>query len=172
MDVNETRALLYGSQLTPDDAAALTAEALTRCDDGELYLQFEASESFLFDDGRLKSADYSRDSGFGLRGISGEMTGFAHANEISATSIRRAGETLQLLDPAAGPPAGPPRQSNSHLYTDASPLDSMPFEKKVRLLERINEDARKRDPRVSQVSASLVASWSVIEIIRSDGFLA
>ena len=53
----------------------------------------------MFDDGRLKTADYSRDAGFGLRGVSGEMTGFAHANEISAAAIRRAGETLRLLDP-------------------------------------------------------------------------
>ena len=52
--------------------------------------QFTASEAFGFDDGRLKTADYSRDAGFGLRGLSGEMTGFAHANDISAAAIRRA----------------------------------------------------------------------------------
>ena len=68
-----------------------------------------ASESFAFDDGRLKTADYSRDSGFGLRGVSGEMTGFAHANDISASAIARAGETLKLLDPTTGSPAAPPR---------------------------------------------------------------
>jgi predicted PurR-regulated permease PerM len=49
---------------------------LESCDDGELYLQFIASEAFAFDDGRLKTADYSRDAGFGLRGVSGEATGF------------------------------------------------------------------------------------------------
>jgi TldD protein len=57
-----------------------------------LFLQFVASESFTFDDGRLKTADYSRNAGFGLRGVSGEMTGFAHANEISAPAIARAGK--------------------------------------------------------------------------------
>ena len=35
----------------------LVEEALAGCDDGELYLQFIASESFGFDDGRLKTAD-------------------------------------------------------------------------------------------------------------------
>ncbi|MDT1091343.1 PmbA/TldA family metallopeptidase, partial [Pseudomonas aeruginosa] len=78
-----------------------------------------------------KTADYSRDAGFGLRGVSGEMTGFAHANEISAAAIVRAGETLKLLDPAKGSAAAPPRSSNRHLYTDASPLDAVPFEAKV-----------------------------------------
>ena len=172
MTLTDPRSLLYRpGLLTPDDARRLTREALQSCDDGELYLQFIASESFGFDDGRLKTADYSRDAGFGLRGVSGEMTGFAHANEISAAAIARAGETLKLLDPAKGQPAPPPRNNNRHLYTDASPLDAVPFEAKVKLLETIDAAARKRDPRVAQVSASLSASWSVVEIVRADGFV-
>lgn len=163
--------LLY-RQLDPARAQALTAEALSRCDDGELYLQFAATETFAFDDGRLKTADYSRDAGFGLRGVSGEMTGFAHANEISEEAIRRAGETLALLDPAKGQPSPPPRQNNRHLYTDQSPLDALPFAEKVKLLEKIDAAARARDPRVVQVTASLSGSWSVVEIVRADGFVA
>jgi len=171
MTPTDPRSLLY-RQLDPARAQALTAEALSRCDDGELYMQFIASETFAFDDGRLKTADYSRDAGFGLRGVSGEMTGFAHANEISEEAIRRAGQTLQLLDPAKRQPAPPPRRNNRHLYTDASPLDGIAFAEKVRLLEMIDAAARARDPRVVQVSASLAASWSVVEIVRADGFVA
>ncbi len=169
----DPRSLIYHpGRLSPQEAQALARETLGACDDGELYLQFIASESFGFDDGRLKTADYSRDAGFGLRGVSGEMTGFAHANDISAAAIRRAGETLRLLDPAAAPMSAAPRQSNRHLYTDASPLDLVPFAEKVRLLEMIDAAARARDPRVSQVSASLSGSWSVVEIVRADGFVA
>ena len=169
----DPHALLYApDKLTPDEARTLAAETLRACDDGELYLQFVASEAFVFDDGRLKTANYSRDAGFGLRGVSGEMTGFAHANEISAAAIRRAGETLRLLDPASAPRPAPPARSNRHLYTDASPLDALPFGDKVALLEKIDAAARARDPRVMQVSASLAASWSAIEIVRADGFVA
>jgi len=173
MTMNDPRALLYAAgKLTPEEAQHLASRTLKACDDGELYLQFIASESFAFDDGKLKTADYSRDSGFGLRGVSGEMTGFAHANDISAAAIARAGETLQLLDPASGDPAPPPRKNNRHLYTDASPLDLVPFAEKVKLLEMIDAAARARDPRVSQVTASLAGSWSVVEIVRADGFVA
>lgn len=167
----DPRALLY-RQLDPAQAQAITREALARCDDGELFLQYTASETFGFDDGRLKTADYAREAGFGLRGVSGEMTGFAHANEISAEAIRRAGQTLALLDPANQPLAPAPRASNRKLYTDASPLDLIPFAEKVKLLEMIDAAARARDPRVVQVSASLAASWSVVEIVRPDGFVA
>jgi TldD protein len=173
MTTPDPRSLLYRSgQLSPEEAQALARETLSKCDDGELYLQFVASEAFGFDDGRLKTADYSRDAGFGLRGVSGEMTGFAHANDMSAAAIRRAGETLRLLDPATGTVAAPPRQNNRHLYTDASPLDAVGFAEKVKLLETIDKAARARDPRVAQVSASVTGSWSVVEIVRADGFVA
>ena len=173
MTSTDPRSHLYQEgKLTPDDAKALAAQTLGQCDDGELYMQFAASESFAFDDGRLKVADYSRDSGFGLRGVTGEMTGFAHANDISAAAIARAGETLQLLDPADATPSAPPRKNNRHLYTDSSPLDLVPFAEKVKLLEAIDAAARARDPRVAQVSTSLAGSWSVVEIVRADGFVA
>ncbi len=166
------RFLYHDGQLDPDTARRVTAQMLSKCDDGELYLQYRASESFGFDDGRLKTADYSTDAGFGLRGVSGEMTGFAHANEISEAAIRRAGETLTLLDPSKGAMTAAPRQNNRHLYTDGDPMGLIPFADKVALCQQIDAAARARDPRVVQVSVALSASWSVVEIVRADGFVA
>jgi TldD protein len=171
--LSDPRRFLYrDGNLDPATAQRLTAQLLGQCDDGELYLQYSASEAFGFDDGRLKTADYSTHTGFGLRGVSGEMTGFAHASDISEAAIRRAGETLTLLDPAKGSAAPPPRQNNRHLYTDSDPMGLIPFAEKVALCQQIDAAARARDPRVAQVSVSLAASWSVIEIVRADGFLA
>jgi TldD protein len=173
MTISDPRSFLYrDNMLDPDGALRLTAQLLNKCDDGELYLQYSASESFGFDDGRLKTADYSTDAGFGLRGVSGEMTGFAHANDLSEAAIRRAGETLTLLDPAKGSRTAAPRQNNRHLYTDGDPLGLIPFADKVLLCQQIDAAARARDPRVVQVSASLAASWTVVEIVRPDGFVA
>lgn len=169
----DPRSYLYQpGLLDPDGAQRVTREALRACDDGELYLQYSASESFHFDDGRLKTADYSTGSGFGLRGVSGEMTGFSHANDLSEAAIRRAGETLKLLDPAKGQPAPPPQKNNRHLYTDGNPLDLVPFAAKVELCQQIDAAARARDPRVAQVSVGMSGSWSVVEIVRADGFVA
>jgi TldD protein len=173
MNQTDPRRFLYrDDNLDPDLAQRLTSQMLGKCDDGELYLQYRATESFGFDDGRLKTADYSTDTGFGLRGVSGEMTGFAHANELSAAAIRRAGETLTLLDPTKGAVSAPPRKSNTHLYTDSDPMGLIPFADKVTLCQQIDAAARARDPRVAQVSVGLSGSWSVVEIIRADGFLA
>ncbi|MGE3747832.1 MAG: metalloprotease TldD, partial [Sphingomonadaceae bacterium] len=140
--------------------------------DGELFLQYIASESFGFDDGRLKTADYSTQTGFGLRGVTGETTAFAHANELSEAAILRAGETMTLLDPAKGGKASPPRRTNTALYTADDPLGLIPFARKVELCQQIDAAARARDPRVAQVSVGLAGSWSVVEIVRPDGFVA
>jgi len=170
--ITDPRRFLYRDSLDPDSALRLSAPTLAKCDDGELYLQYLASESFGFDDGRLKTADYSTQAGFGLRGVTGETTAFAHANEISEAAIRRAAETMTLLDPATGPKAAPPRRTNAQLYTSDDPLGLIPFARKVELCQQVDAAARARDPRVAQVSVGLSGTWSVVEIVRPDGFIA
>ena len=100
------------------------------------------------------------------------MTAFSHANEISKAAIDRAAATLKLIDPAKGEPAPPPRRTNQAMYDGADPLGLMPFADKVALCATIDAAARARDPRVVQVSVTLAASWSVIDILRGDGFTA
>ncbi len=171
MTVPDPRRFLYRS-LDPDGARRLAAKHLAGHDDGELYLQYSASEAFGFDDGRLKTADYYSSSGFGLRGVSGETTAFSHANELSEAAIDRAAATLKLLDPARGEPAPPPPRTNRAMYGADDPLSLIPFADKVALCQRIDAAARARDPRVAQVSVAVAASWSVIDIVRGDGFVA
>ena len=171
MNAPDPRRFLYRS-LDPDGAKRLAARHLGAHDDGELYLQYAASESFGFDDGRLKTADYHTSSGFGLRGVSGETTAFAHANEISEAAIERAAATLKLLDPRKGEPAAAPARTNQAMYGSDDPLSLIPFADKVALCQKIDAAARARDPRVAQVSVGLAASWSVIDIVRADGFVA
>ena len=166
------RDFLYRAGLDPDAAQRLASKHLAAHDDGELYLQYRVSEAFGFDDGRLKTADYNVGSGFGLRGVTGETTAFAHANEISPAAIDRAAQTLKLLDPATASPSAPPLRTNRSMYDAADPLSAIPFARKVALCQEIDSAARARDPRVAQVSVVLSGSWSVVEIVRADGFVA
>ena len=171
MTALDPRRLLYRN-LDPDSARHLAGAHLSAHDDGELYLQYKTTEAFGFDDGRLKTADYHTSSGFGLRGVTGETTAFAHANEISEAAIERAAATLKLLDPAKGQAAPPPQRTNQSMYGGDDPLSLVRFAEKVALCQKIDAAARARDLRVSQVSVSLAASWSVIDIVRADGFVA
>ncbi|MEH3045956.1 metalloprotease TldD [Sphingomonas adhaesiva] len=169
--MTDPRSFLYRDTLNPEAAQQLTAAVLAKADDGELFLQYRKAEAFGFDDGRLKTASYDTNAGFGLRAVSGEMTAFAHANELSEAAIRRAGETMALIDPSSQPKAAAPLRTNARLYTDADPLDLVPFADKVNLCQTIDAAARARDPRVAQVSVGLSGTWSVVEVVRPDGFV-
>src|SRR5437868_7568660 len=115
-------------------------QALKGSDDGELYLEYSQSESFSFDDNRLKAATFDTSQGFGLRAVAGEATGYAHASEISEEAIARAANTVRAVAQGySGMAAGAPPRSNVKLYTDIDPLETAGFEKKVKLLEEINE---------------------------------
>jgi TldD protein len=153
-------------------AHALLTEALAGADDGELFLERAESESFVFDDGRLKSASYDSAEGFGLRVVAGETAGYAHASEISEAAIGRAARSSALAKRGySGVAAEGPRQTNAKLYGEEDPLASPAFSDKVALLQDIDAAARARDPRVVQVMASLHGERRQIEILRGDGRL-
>jgi len=145
-------------------------DALNGADDGELFLEYNQSESLVFDDGHLKSANFDQTQGFGLRAVSGEATGYAHSSELSEAAIKRAAGTVEAVRTGAGGTiAEPPQGTNRSLYTDVNPLGLVEFETKVKLLAEIDAYARGLDERVRQVSCSLVASWQAVQIMRAGG---
>ncbi|MCH8172677.1 MAG: metalloprotease TldD, partial [Proteobacteria bacterium] len=72
-------------------------DALGGLDDGELYFQYGLSEVFSFDNGHLKTAAFDTTQGFGLRGVVGEVTGYAHSNELTEEAIKRAAGTITAI---------------------------------------------------------------------------
>ncbi|MGE0524506.1 MAG: metalloprotease TldD [Variibacter sp.] len=157
------------------DRAALKriiGEGLTGADDGELFLEYRQSEMTLFDNGRLKQATYDTSQGFGLRAVKSEAVGYAHASEISEAALRRAADAVRAVNGGyTGAYADAPPRTNVRLYGEDNPLGTPAFEAKVKLLQEIDAYARAKDPRVRQVSASLGATWQVVEIVRADGAL-
>ena len=144
--------------------------SLKDTDDGEMFLEYRQSESFMWDDGRLKSASFDTSQGFGIRAVVGESTGYAHASELSEAAMRRSAAAIEAVKSGHdGSYADNPAGTNQFQYSDDNPLDEIPFADKVALLEKIDAYAREKDSRVRQVSASLLASWQVVEIIRAGG---
>lgn len=149
---------------------SLVDNALKGADDGELFLEYRQSESFSFDDGRLKAASFDTMQGFGLRAVAGESTGYAHASELSEKAIQRAGETVRAVTQGhSGTVALAPARTNAKLYSDIDPLHSAEFSAKVKLLEEMNAYARAKDSRVRQVTCSLSGEWQTVEIVRPGG---
>ena len=148
----------------------IVGDALQGCDDGELFMEYCQSESLVVDDGRIKSANFDTNQGFGLRAVAGEQTGYAHASELNEGAITRAAGAVQAVRAGHdGAMSLAPVATNQSLYPDDNPLGEVSFADKVKFMGEMDRYARARDERVRQVSISLHGEWQAVEIMRADG---
>jgi TldD protein len=146
-------------------------ESLRKADDGELFLEFKQSESFVYDDKKIKNASTSTDKGFGLRSVKDETSAYSNSSDISETSIKNAGKTVQsILSSSSKSKIIDPIRTNKKHYSNLNPMNGFSPEQKTKLLKSIDEYARKLDKRVKQVSASLHGEWQAVHILRRGGY--
>ncbi|CAM5569888.1 TldD/PmbA family protein [Mycolicibacterium aubagnense] len=164
--------LLDQFDISKDRIQQIVADTIKGADDGELFLEYSESEALMFDNGRLKTANFNTDQGFGLRVVAGEASGYAHAGDLSEAALQRAAGAVATVKAGySGTLADAPPRTNSRLYGDENPIPSPGFEAKAKLLQEIDAWTRAEDPRVRQVTAALAASWQQVEILRADGQL-
>ncbi|KRB49956.1 protease TldD [Rhizobium sp. Root708] len=149
---------------------SLVAEALSGADDGELYIEHSQAESLMFDNGRLKGGSFNTEQGFGLRAVAGDAVGYAHAGDLSVAALKRAADAVGAVTRGyAGSYAAAPQGTNKKFYGDDNPIGSPTFEHKAKVLQDIDAYLRGKDDKVRQVTASVAASWQVVDILRADG---
>ncbi len=170
------RSLLEPAGIGESELTRLIGQLMTGgVDYGDLYFQYSRHESWSLEEGKVKSGSHNIEQGVGVRACAGEKTGFAYSDEIvlptlldaavAARAIARHGDGGQT-------PAAFRGESGLRLYRPVDPLASLPDDAKVKLLERVEQEARKQDPRVKQVMASLAAVHEVVLVVRSDGVIA
>ena len=156
-------------EFSEKETSLLIDKAISNYDDGELFVEEVVSENLLFDDNKIKSANYDEDQGFGLRVITGDSVGFAHSSELTKKALDLALKSVVNLDKGGISRTDKIFQTNKNLYTDKNPIELIKFENKVSLLEKINSYARSKDQRVKQVSITLAGNFQKIEIFRDNG---
>ncbi|WP_137895426.1 metalloprotease TldD [Ramlibacter sp. 2FC] len=155
---------------------ALAAITAYRVDDADLYFQYTRSEGWSLEEGIVKTGSFSIDQGVGVRAVSGEKTAFAYSDDISESSLMDAALTVRSISTAAQQrrekiPARKVAPSRS-LYAGLDPIATLDSTAKVRLLEKVEQQARARDPRIVQVMAGLASEYDVVLVARADGTLA
>ena len=143
-------------------------------DSGDLYFQALTHESWVLEDGLVRSGSHSMEQGVGIRAISGEKTGFAYADEIVLPSLLQASGAARAIarEGRQGRVQAWRRQEPRVLYGAEDPMASLDAAGKVDLLRQIDAYARSRDPRVSQVIVNLAATHETILVAATDGTLA
>jgi TldD protein len=143
-------------------------------DSGDLYFQTLSHESWVLEDGLVRSGSHAMEQGVGIRAISGDRTGFAYADEIVLPSLLQASGAARAIAREGGQgrvQAWKSRRPRA-LYGAEDPMAALDAAAKVDLLRQIDVYARSRDPRVSQVIVNLAATYETILVAATDGTLA
>ena len=134
------------------------------------FFEYCKTQSLKLDGGRLKASGFTVRRGFGLRAVCDEATGYAHASQINAPSLRRAGDIARSVRANHSPNlAISPSTDRCRLYPAIDPASEVSFPDNAKTLSAIDSYARGKDPRVRQVAAEVSSSWQVVLIIRPDG---
>ena len=155
-------------------ANALGVMGEHRIDDADLYFQITRHEGWSLEEGIVKSGSFSIDQGVGVRAVAGEKTAFAYSDDISEASLLDAARTVRSIA-AAGQSRrvkvgrAPKIATSRALYAPTDPIGTLDSVQKVALLEKIEQMARARDPRIVQVMAGVAAEYDVVLVARADG---
>ncbi len=149
-----------------------------RVDRAELFFEYAVLDQVALEDSIVKSGDRHIEQGVGVRVQAEERQGYAHSDDITVESLELAATTARAISeqPNAGGTArsvavGAPI-AERNLYPVATAPTSAPIGDKVSLLEAMDRYARARDPRVTQVMASVVCQDRHVWVVNSEGMQA
>ena len=173
-------ALARGSLLDSADLGdrqldrALGALLRPGVDWGDLYFSEYSSESWVLEDGIVKTASHDRGRGMSARAVSGEKSGFAYSDDLDPATLLRAAKTAGAIARGGGRGRIELRREGAsrRLYAAGDPGEGYSDTSKVELLHALDREARAADTRVRQVIASLSIARNLILVCSSDGRLA
>ncbi len=143
-------------------------------DYADLYFEYSQAEAWVLEEGIIREGSHSIDQGVGVRAVSEDKTGFAYSDEIILPALTDAARAARAIARSGGDQKLQAWQNRSitPLYSGANPLDSISPREKIALLQRIDTETRKKDPRIKQVIAGLSGSYTCVLVAGSDGAYA
>ena len=161
---------LFLTDLSQSQMDRVVDDAVQGADDGELFLEVTRSEAVSFRDSRVHTASFDMRRGFGLRSVSGEMSGFAHSETLDMGALSRARDAVrESLKGRSGTLVVGPQRPNRSLYDALDPIPNPVFEEKIAQLASLDQWLRDQEPRIRQVNLSLAGGFQAVRIIRPGG---
>lgn len=143
-------------------------------DAGDLYFQTLRHESWVLEDGLVRSGSHAQEQGVGIRALSGDKTGLAYTDEIILPSLLQASVAARAIasDGKEGKVQAWTRREPTALYQMDDPMAVLDAAGKVDLLRQVDTYARSLDARVKEVVVGLSATYETVLIAATDGTLA
>jgi len=145
-------------------------------DYADLYFESCVSESVSMEESLVKRATKSVSQGVGVRATAGEKTGFAYSDELTKKDLELAADTARYI---ANSPSGSGaavsvpvcQRPTRDLYPIERAQAEVATADRVSLLNAIDAEARRYDPRIKNVMASFNTEYKVVMVATSDGML-
>jgi TldD protein len=166
--------ILENNQLNPAKITSMLDNlASTGADYADLYFQQSEAQSWALEDGIVKSGTYHSAQGVGTRAVIGDQTGFSYCDDLTQKSIEQSIDFAKGIAKQNAIIQTQPFQSSVQIskYSGLNPLDSLTSQEKIDFLQDIDRIARK-EPKVTQVNASISGAYSQILVCSTDGVYA
>lgn len=140
-------------------------------DFGDLFFERVVSESFSLEESIIKGGSFNISQGVGVRAVNGPKTGFAFSDVLDKKSLMEACYAARSISSGHNCDKVEIKSSvkdTKALYVDDDPIFSMERSQKAAILEILDKEARKLDPRVIQVMASLSCKHRTTLIMPTD----
>ena len=144
-------------------------------DYADIYFESRISESVSMEEGIVKRAVKSVARGAGVRATAGEKTGFAYSDDLSQRDLEIAADTARYIanSPQGEIPIAVTHQPSlsQNLYPLDHPVTEIATQERVDLLNLIDMEARRYDPRITKVMASFNTEHKMVVVATSDGLM-
>ena len=164
------------SMLIPEEKSGkIIGKALSSgADYADLFAEVREITSIQLEDGRIEKVSTGVDAGLGVRTIFGTKTAYAYSNDFSDSNLYELAETVaRVRGSAAEDVTMDMKRSrpgvNFTIKQDPSAVD---MSRKMSLLTKANDAARKVDRRIRQVSVIYRDMIQKVTVANSDGTMA
>ena len=175
MSNNESGALARFGVTDRDIEQALGRVKVSAVDYADLYFEYCQSESVSMEEGIVKRATKSVGQGVGVRATAGEKTGFAYSDELTPRDLNIAADTARYIANSVQGTAPVPVTHRPALARNLYPHDRTTIEvatrDRVTLLNAIDAEARRYDPRIKNVMAAYNTEYKIMLVATSDGLM-
>ncbi len=156
-----------------DITHALTKVNVRDVDYADLYFESCRNESVSMEEGLVKRAVKNISQGVGVRATAGEKTGFAHSDDITRRDLELAADAARYIAESPQGDRPVPATHRTAPKRDLYPVDRSAADvatpDRVDLLNRIDAEARRVDPRIKNVMASFSTEHKVVVVVTSEG---
>ncbi|CAM8415434.1 metalloprotease TldD [Candidatus Methylopumilus universalis] len=143
-------------------------------DYADLYFQYTKNEYWGLEEGQVKSGSFSIDQGVGVRAVNKDKSAFAYSDDISIEALLSSSNIAKAIASKnlnQNHKLDQPKIT-SNLYNTQDPLSAVPAETKIKILEKIENFAKKMDERITKVTASIAGEYEVIFVINNEQKIA